>query len=84
MALPTAPHTVFELLRDSYISAALVAYPAWRILRRAGVNRFYVLTLLVPWFGIMLLGAALAFNTWPSFPPSIKKKKKQSEKEAAA
>lgn len=44
-----------------YISAVLALYPAWRICRRFGVNPLLSLSLLVPFFGFVILAGLVAY-----------------------
>ncbi|MBI1215024.1 MAG: hypothetical protein GC185_04295 [Alphaproteobacteria bacterium] len=78
MAMP--PPALSEVLSHPlpayYISIAMVMAPAVRILRRAGLKTWYVATLLVPFFGCVILPAMLALNNWPALPVRPKRKKK--------
>jgi uncharacterized membrane protein YhaH (DUF805 family) len=47
------------------IFAVLVIVPLWRICSRAGFNGALSLLAIVPWLGIVIIGAVLSFSTWP-------------------
>lgn len=47
------------------IFAILVIVPLWRICSRAGFNGALSLLAIVPWLGIVIIGAILSFSTWP-------------------
>ena len=44
----------------------LLIYPFWRIYRRAGLNPWYSLLVLLPYLGLPAAAAILAFQTWPN------------------
>lgn len=48
------------------VMAALTVVPLWRICARAGFNGALSLLALIPWLGILIVGAILAFATWPA------------------
>jgi uncharacterized membrane protein YhaH (DUF805 family) len=47
------------------IVAALVIVPLWRICSRAGFNGALSLLAIIPWLGIVIIGAILSFSNWP-------------------
>jgi hypothetical protein len=49
--------------------AALSAYPLYRIFRRAGLNPWPVVFVLLPVFGFAVIGSILAFTRWPLVAP---------------
>lgn len=54
-----------QLLRQYYISSALIAIPVTRILMRAGFKPFWALLLLIPDIGFILCTVLLALRKWP-------------------
>lgn len=46
------------------IDAVLFLYPMWRIYKRAGINRFLSLTVLIPYLGLFICTIILAASTW--------------------
>ena len=44
----------------------LLVYPFWRIYRRAGLNPWFSLLVLLPLVGLPGAAAILAFQTWPN------------------
>ena len=44
----------------------LLIYPFWRIYRRAGLNPWFSLLVLLPYLGLPAAAAILAFQTWPN------------------
>ncbi|MEM6489948.1 MAG: hypothetical protein AAF677_17035 [Pseudomonadota bacterium] len=48
--------------------AAALALPMWRILPRAGLNRWWALAAVAP-FGIVVLLWVLGFRRWPEDGP---------------
>lgn len=51
--------------------AALAAWPLYRIFRRAGLSPWPVAFLLIPIFGIAIIGSILAFKPWPNVAPRV-------------
>jgi len=51
--------------------AAAAAWPLTRIFRRAGLNPWPVVFLVVPIFGFAIAGSYLAFQRWPSIAPRV-------------
>jgi len=45
--------------------AALIIVPLWRVCTRAGFNGALSLLVLIPWLGVLIVGAVLSFATWP-------------------
>ena len=54
------------------IGTALVIYPLWRICTRAGFNGALSLVAIIPWFGILIVGAVLSFANWCTVSTSSK------------
>lgn len=54
----------FHRVIFSIIFLLLFLYPMWRIFKKAGVNPFFSLVLLVPIVGFLLVSAILAFSNW--------------------
>lgn len=48
------------------IASVLVIVPLWRICARAGFNGALSLLALIPWFGVLIVGAILSFTKWPT------------------
>jgi hypothetical protein len=48
---------------------ALMIWPVGRVYRRAGLNPFWALLLLIPLFGLFAALAPLGHKAWPSLPP---------------
>lgn len=46
-------------------AAAIVFVAIWRICRRAGFPGALALLALVPWIGLLVIGAVLSFASWP-------------------
>jgi amino acid permease len=53
-----------EFIFSLIINAILLLYPMWRIYKRAGLNRFLSLTVLVPYAGLFISTIILAASTW--------------------
>jgi hypothetical protein len=51
--------------------AALAAWPLIRIFRRAGLQAWPVVFLVVPIFGFAIVGSYLAFQRWPNIAPRV-------------
>ena len=47
------------------IFAAVFIVPLWRICDRAGFNGALSLLAIIPWLGLLIVGAVLSFATWP-------------------
>lgn len=47
------------------IASVLVIVPLWRICARAGFNGALSLLALIPWLGVLIVGAVLSFVKWP-------------------
>jgi hypothetical protein len=54
-----------------FLVAALAAWPLYRIFRRAGLAPWPVVFLLVPIFGLGIVGSILAFKPWPKVEPRV-------------
>lgn len=54
------------------VFAALVIVPLWRICTRAGFNGALSLLVLIPWLGVLVVGAVLSFAAWPAQSTSTK------------
>ena len=48
------------------IGIVLVVVPLWRICDRAGFSGALSLLALIPWLGIVIVGAVLSFANWPA------------------
>jgi hypothetical protein len=46
----------------------LVIFPLWRIFRRAGFHPAWSLLIFLPYVGLLLVLAMLAFARWPADP----------------
>lgn len=47
------------------VFAAIFVVPLWRICARAGFNGALSLLALIPWLGLLIVGAVLSFAAWP-------------------
>lgn len=54
-----------ELL-GAIIALVLIIVPLWRICTRAGFNGALSLLALIPWLGVVIVGAILSFANWPT------------------
>ncbi|MDB5396796.1 MAG: hypothetical protein JWM91_4302 [Rhodospirillales bacterium] len=54
-----------------FLVAALAAWPLIRIFRRAGLSPWPVVLVLIPIFGIAIVGSMLAFKRWPLVAPRV-------------
>jgi hypothetical protein len=48
------------------VFAAIFIVPLWRICARAGFNGALALMALIPWLGLLIVGAVLSFASWPT------------------
>lgn len=53
------------LLAYAAVAAALLLFPAWRIFKRAGLDPWISLVVLIPGIGVTIALAVLAFVDWP-------------------
>ncbi len=53
-----------ELLYETLLIIILLFYPTWRIYGRAGLNKNFSFTLLIPFVGIFVCAAILAYSAW--------------------
>ncbi len=60
-----------ELL-GAIIALVLIIVPLWRICTRAGFNGALSLLALIPWLGVVIVGAILSFANWPTKANAIK------------
>ncbi len=58
-------------------SGLVMLWPAMRIAARAGLSRLLGLTILIPYFGVLIFMAALAHQKWPVLPEKEKPIPKQ-------
>lgn len=54
------------------ITLVLIIMPLWRICTRAGFNGALSLLALIPWPGVIIVGAILSFAKWPAKAKAIK------------
>lgn len=54
-----------ELLM-AIIVTVLIVVPLWRICARAGFSGALSLIALLPWLGVLIVGAILSFANWPA------------------
>jgi hypothetical protein len=54
-----------ELIFTIIFAVLVIVPPLWRICSRAGFNGALSLLAIVPWLGIVIIGAVLSFSTWP-------------------
>ena len=50
----------------SFIAAAIVVYPLWRIFDRAGFSPFWSLLVFIPVIGFPAIVLMLALGDWPT------------------
>lgn len=48
------------------VALILFVVPLWRICTRAGFNGAISLLALLPWLGVLIVGAILSFAKWPA------------------
>lgn len=60
-----------ELLM-AIIVTVLVVVPLWRICARAGFSGALSLIALIPWLGVLIVGAILSFANWPTKTNAVK------------
>jgi hypothetical protein len=54
------------------IALILIIVPLWRICKRAGFNGALSLLAIIPWFGVVVVGAILSFSNWRTKTNDIK------------
>ncbi len=54
------------------IATILVIVPLWRICSRAGFSGALSLIALLPWLGVVIVGAILSFANWPTKSSAVK------------
>lgn len=62
-------HVAFGFYGDlgwSLIASAIIAYPLWRIFRRADLNPFLSLFVFIPFAGGFVVALLLGFSRWPA------------------
>ena len=59
-------------LFGAIIALILIIVPLWRICTRAGFNGSLSLLALIPWLGVIIVGAILSFVNWPTKANAIK------------
>lgn len=47
------------------IVLSLIVVPLWRICKRTGFSGKLSLLALIPWLGLLIVGALLSFAKWP-------------------
>ncbi|KPF69043.1 hypothetical protein IP84_07660 [beta proteobacterium AAP99] len=50
------------------VVALLLVIPLWRICQRAGLSPYLSLVAAVPFIGLLIVAAVLAFAPWPARP----------------
>ena len=48
------------------VGLAVIVIPLWRVCDRAGFNPALALLAFVPFAGVVIVGAVLAFGDWPA------------------
>jgi hypothetical protein len=81
---PALVETLKQPIWQYYISVALVAFPLFRIFKRAGLQPFFALSVFVPWAGVLIAAYLLAFRAWPNVVPRPKREKKDKKMEGRA
>lgn len=59
---PVGPHSLVVTL----IFSLLLLVPVWRTYARAGLSPWFSLLVLVPYIGLPVAAAILAFRPWPN------------------
>ncbi|MSP51777.1 MAG: hypothetical protein EXQ91_05215 [Alphaproteobacteria bacterium] len=60
------------------VAALVLVYPAWRTLRRAGLPGALAILVFVPWIGLAIVFAIIAFVGWPELAhPGMELKKRE-------
>jgi hypothetical protein len=68
-------------LLQTVLFQALMIWPMGRIYRRAGLNPFWSLLLLVPAIGLFLALVPLGQQRWPTEPPPAPKPLRRTREE---
>ena len=58
------PHEIEEILIETIFLAVFILFPVWKIYKRAGLNPYLSLTLLIPAFGFLIATVILAVSKW--------------------
>lgn len=61
-----------EFLIAYYVFAAIIFYPVWRTLRRAGMKGAVAGVVLIPYIGLTVAVAWLALRPWPAMNKEAK------------
>jgi hypothetical protein len=48
------------------VFAVIFIVPLWRVCARADFNGALSLAALIPWLGLVIIGAVLSFAAWPT------------------
>jgi hypothetical protein len=67
-----------------FLVTALIAWPLYRIFRRAGLPPWPVAFVIIPIFGIAIVGSFLAFQRWPLIAPRVAPKPARKTRTAKA
>jgi uncharacterized membrane protein YhaH (DUF805 family) len=59
-------------LFGAIIALVLIIVPLWRICIRAGFNGALALLALIPWLGVVIVGAILSFANWRTEANAVK------------
>jgi len=51
---------------SSVVSTIIIAIPVWKILVRTGMNRGWIILLIIPFFGWLILWSIIAAAKWPN------------------
>lgn len=70
MSAAPAPHSLAYSLIPTLVLSALIAFPFWRILRRAGLSSWWLLVLLVP-AGFLILPWIIGLVPWKRPPGHV-------------
>ena len=61
------PMVEIEDVAQYLLYVALIIFPAWRILKRAGLNPTWAYLVFLPGLGALAVIIILVYSDWPSF-----------------
>ena len=56
-------------LEEIFCLALLLLIPAWKIFKKAGLNQYYCLLVLIPYLGVFIAALILAITKWKQPTP---------------
>lgn len=81
--MPTGLESAIVPLMYMFLFNILIAWPFWRIYRRAGLPPWWSLTSLIPLIGLVVVIALLGHARWPNLPPRQKAPAPKTRREVA-